>query len=215
MKYKKQVSKSHYDFDEYLNQERWISYFHQIYEVVKIAKKLKKKSLKILEIGIGDKTVSSILETQGMRVTTMDIDSQLNPDMVGSLPNIPVKAKQKFDCIICSQVLEHVAYKDSEKTLSNMSGIAKYAVISVPHKSITLSLTMKLWFFKTFRIFVFMKSPKKFDSSGQHYWELGAKSFSVKRFRKSIRKTGFKIIGEHRVPEFPYHHFFVLKSNLV
>lgn len=214
-KYQKQRQKGLYSFDEYVNGERWISYYHQVKEVLSVAKMLNRSSIKVLEIGIGNGTVSGVLKAQGMKVTTMDMDSELCPDYIGALPEINMGQKRKFDCILCCEVLEHINYKDAEKSLTQMAERSAYSVISVPQRGISFSITTKLWFFKTLKLFVSVKNFKKFNPDGYHHWELDANGVTTKRFKNSIENAGFKILNDYRVPEFPYHHFFVVKSQVL
>lgn len=213
-KYKKQVDKAHYDFDRYLSLERWITYYYQTREVLSVAKALKRKSIKVLEIGIGDKTASSVLKAQGMDVVTMDIDPELKPDYVSALPQINLPKKYKFDCILCCEVLEHAQYEDVERSLVAMAQRAEYCVISVPHKGITLSFAVKPWFYKTRKLSLSIPTSfrsHKFD--GEHYWELGARGFSAARLRETIKQAGFQCINDYRIPELPWTHFFIIKGS--
>jgi hypothetical protein len=209
--YNKQVDQSHYDFTTYVNQERWTAYFYQIKEVLQLIKDTGKKNPTVLDIGVGDRTVANVLQSQGALVKTLDIDPELQPDYVAALPSIPVQ--KKFDYMLCCQVLEHLAYEDSELTLKNMAQRCRYAVISVPHRGIFVSWTLKVWFWKTLRGFLYIKSWRQFDDSGQHYWELGVPGYSPKRFRDSLRRAKFEVLKDYRMSTFPFFHFFVVKSR--
>lgn len=215
LKYPIQVEPAHYTFDSYITQERWNSYYHQVMEVRNIARMLGKKSIKVLEIGVGDKTVSGILKNMGHKVITMDFDKRLNPDIVAALPAIPVKKTDKFDCLLCCEVLEHLKYEDAEKSLKEIAKTAPLAVISVPHKSVWFSFAFKFWFFKTSKLVFGIPTsflPHKFR--GEHYWEIGAMGYSQSRFEASLAKAKLEILNEFRVAELPWHHIFVLKSKI-
>ena len=213
-KYTRQVKTSHYSFDDYLKLERWISYYSQIDEVKRIAKLLNKQSLKILEIGPGDGIVSNILKSMGMQVITMDIDPSLKPDYVSALPKIDIPDKEKFDCVLCCEVLEHVQYSDMEESLKIISKISKYAVLSMPHVSLSLSLSFKFVYFKTFKyLFSVDLGFRKHKFNGQHYWEIGYRGYSYDGFKRSLRKSGLKLLKDFRVKDHPWHHFFIVKSN--
>jgi 2-polyprenyl-3-methyl-5-hydroxy-6-metoxy-1,4-benzoquinol methylase len=212
MKYKAQVQPNHYSQRKYLSLERWISYFHQIKLVNEVSETLKKRSLKILEIGIGDGTVSNYLKNNGHEVTTMDLDIRLKPDVTAVLPNIPTKTK--FDCIVCCEVLEHLKYEDSILSLENMSKLTKHIVLSVPHKSLYLSLGIRISLLKVLKMLVQIPTPfilHKFD--GEHYWELGTAGCSKRKLLEDMSSIGIGMSKEFRVPEYPYHHFFLLKCN--
>jgi len=212
-KYQKQVDKSHYEPDQYLNQERWVSYFHQVENVMSIAKNLGRKKIRVLLIGVGDGIVSETLKHIGHDVVTMDIDPDLKPDYEGILPVIDVPIKGKFDCIVCCEVLEHLSYQDAIKSLKSIADKSKYSVISVPHKRIAFTFWFRPPIYKPLKFIISIPSnylKHKFD--GQHYWELGAKDTDLGKFKESIDKSGLNRLNDYQVAEFPRHHFFILKS---
>ena len=63
----------------YLSEYRWSSYWHQIECVLKNV-----REGDILEIGVGNGTVSNLLKTQ-CNVTTFDVNPDLSPDIVGDV----------------------------------------------------------------------------------------------------------------------------------
>ena len=123
-KNKVQVSKEHY-FESYDDLNRWISYWWQIETVKKLDKK------KVLEIGVGNKTVSDYLKKIGFDVTTCDIDPRLKPDFVGNVTSLPFK-KGGFDLVICFEVLEHIPYVSVKKALKEINRVTnESAIVSV------------------------------------------------------------------------------------
>ncbi len=74
-----QVHPNHYLNKSYDSKVRFISYWHQINEIIK----LKPKS--VLEIGIGNGFVSKYLKERKLDIITLDIDKRLNPDVVGNI----------------------------------------------------------------------------------------------------------------------------------
>ena len=54
----------------------------------------------MLEIGIGNGFVSKYLKERKIKVTTVDIDERLNPDIAGSVLELPF-AKGSFDVVAC------------------------------------------------------------------------------------------------------------------
>ena len=119
---------------QYADKFRWETYRNQIVEV------LARDFESILIIGVGDGIVPLVIKyclsqlNLKTFVTTMDLEEDLNPDIVGDIRDIKnlVKA-QKFDCILCCQVLEHLEFKYLEQILSDFSTIAKTVLISLPH----------------------------------------------------------------------------------
>lgn len=50
----------------------------------------------------------------------MDINPRLHPDILSDLREFQPILKEKFDCIIYADVLEHMSFKDLEKNLANI-----------------------------------------------------------------------------------------------
>ncbi len=206
-----QVSKEHY-FKDYDNLLRFISYFYQIDIVKKLAPK------RVLEIGVGNKTVSNYLKQNGFNVTTCDFDENLNPDYVGDVRSLPFK-DNSFDLILICEVLEHVPFEDLDKALSELKRVSSnHVVISVPFSSLyfefILSSSILYKVIKRKFIFLSFKIPfffRKIVFSGEHYWEIGRRGYPLKRIRKKF-STYFKISKEVEPVLNTYHLFFILKK---
>ena len=55
------------------------------------------------------------------------------PKRVGDVTKIPLEA-ESYDCVVCSQVLEHIPIPNYDKALSEISRVAKkYLIVSVPY----------------------------------------------------------------------------------
>ncbi|MBI2029375.1 hypothetical protein HYT02_03095 [Candidatus Gottesmanbacteria bacterium] len=210
--YKKQVREDHYSFKTYLPLERWISYYHQIQNIMKIKYSINKRNLKILVIGVGDNIVPKALSELGLSVKTLDLDKSLKPDYIQVLPQINIS--EKFDFILCSQVLEHVEFADAEKSIQKFSGICNYLIVSVPNRSISFSISIKLWFFDAKKLMLSVMNPFRFQvkKDGQHYWEIGDGIHTKNSVIDIADSSGFDCQNEYRINEFPYHHFFVFKK---
>jgi len=115
---KPQVDPDHYFKPSYDSKGRFISYWHQINELIKL------KPTSILEIGIGNGLVANYLKQRGYNLTTMDIDPRLNPDKVGSVTNIPFP-DESFEVVACFEVLEHLPYEQFSKALSEIHRVSK------------------------------------------------------------------------------------------
>jgi len=199
--------------EEYDTVLRFISYFYQI----DIVKQLRPAT--VLEIGIGNRIVSEYLKRQNIRVDTCDFDKRLKPDHVADIRKLPFKGNS-YDVIMACQILEHIPWKDVEIALGHIHRITRrYAVISVPYSNITFEFIMNLplmkRFFKKDFFNFYLGIPhfyKKAETSGEHHWEMGRKSFSKTRFRNLLKKY-FKIKSEIRPVLHSYHYFFVLEKK--
>lgn len=206
---KPQVKPNHYFVNSYDSKGRFISYWYQINEIVKLNPK------KVLEIGIGNGFVSKYLKERKVNVLTLDVDKRLNPDIVGSVLNIPF-SDESFDIIACYEVLEHIEYKNINKALSEIFRVSKsYAILSLPDASRVYRVYLqipKIGVFKRLISLPRLKNPiHKFD--GEHYWEIGKVGYPLSKITKDIGRAGFNITKTYRIFENPYHRFFILKKK--
>ncbi len=208
-KTKQQVEKEHYEV-KYDSLDRFRSYYFQIRSVAQ------KKPKTILEVGIGNKTVSNYLKKQGFNITTCDFDANLQPDKVGDIRDLPFE-DEEFELVTAFEVLEHLPFEDFEKALKELGRVAqKTVIISIPYVTINFFGKIKLLPFLRPIYFLWRVLEyrwKKHEFDGQHYWEMGKKSCSRKKIRQVIKKVGFKIEKEFTPELNPYHYFFVLSKS--
>lgn len=211
--FKIQVPKEYY-FETYDHPTRFISYFYQI----NLAKKLKPS--KILEVGIGNKTVTNCLEQAGLAVDTCDFDRELNPDFVADIRSMPFK-NESYDLVMACEILEHIPWDDVDKALKELHRVSrKYVIISIPSSSLCFEFILKFPFIQKFFgkkfINLFFELPlffKKNNFDGEHYWEMGRKGFSSKKIEK-VFGGYFKIVKKIRPVFGEYRKFFVLEKKI-
>jgi len=202
------VSKKHYS-ENYDSLKRFIAYFYQIDFVIKM------NPSTVLEIGIGNKTVSDYLKKTGISVTTCDIDKKLEPDIVADIRNLPLK-DNSYDTVFACQVLEHIPFDDFEKSLLELKRVSgKNVIISIPFTHYYLESFLKIVFpFFERQIHFSIGLPflkKKLTNKAEHYWEMGTRRYPKKKIKKIITKH-FKIIKEFK-PIFNINrYFFILKK---
>ena len=73
-----QVDAAHYA-GGYDSLYRWVSYWYQLRELRRL------RPARVLEIGVGNGTVSAALARDGAAVTTLDFDPKLRPDVCGDV----------------------------------------------------------------------------------------------------------------------------------
>ena len=200
----KSVNKNHYSF-KYDYKARWISYWHQIDEVLSL------KPKNALEVGVGNKTVSNYLKNQGIRLTTFDIDEKLKPDVVGDILNMPFE-NSSFDVVLCAEVLEHLSFDKFEKGLSELKRVSKkYVILSLPHFGHSIKLSFKIPLIKEKKLAIRIPFPTKHHFNGDHYWEIGKKGYPLMKIKQIIKK--YFMLKKDFIPfENQYHHFFVLEK---
>ena len=205
---KPQVTADHYFDANYDSKDRFASYWHQINEVIQC------EAQPVLEIGIGNGFLANYLRERGADLTTMDIDEDLDPDVVGSITDIPFE-EGSFETIACFEVLEHIPYADFLQALREMRRVAnQYVIFSIPDRGHMYWLQMKVpflgrinwtWSFQRFRS---LDEPL---IKGEHFWEVGVQDYTLERLTDDIEDVGYKIQKTYRVTEKVSHRFFVLE----
>ena len=190
---------------QYDDKERWMSYRRQIDEVLKL------KPTNVLEVGVGNGLVTHYLKSCGFQMITLDIDKELKPDVVGSVEKMPFD-DNSFDVILCAEVLEHLPFEKFPKALSELKRAAKkFVVLSLPHWGWTFRFCLKIPLLPPIRILWKISGVLR-HKPGEHLWEIGKRGFPLKKIKKEIEKTGFKILNDRILFENPYHHFFILEK---
>lgn len=208
-RFNNQVPKEHYFNLQYDSKPRWASYWYQINAV------LDKKPKSVLEIGVGNKTVSDYLKKLDIDVKTCDFDKNLQPDIIAEVAQLPLKDKS-FDLVLCAEVLEHMPFSDFSKALKEIRRVTKkWVVITLPHFSITnFYLGAKLIpFIPKKELSLKIDLPIKHEFLGEHYWEIGKRGYSLDKITKMIKESGFTIEKCFYPLENPKHQFFILKTS--
>ncbi len=206
---KKQVEKHFYDFSKYCDQDRWSSYWHQLNEI------LKHNPSTVLEVGVGNNIISSYLKNNSqIKYTSLDIASDLNPDIVASVNNIPLD-DNSHDVVCAFEVLEHLPFDKFNRSINELGRVSKkYIIISLPHWGRHFSVDIRIPFFKRLhfqhKINIF---PIEHKFNGQHYWEIWKRHYSISTVKKKIKSAGLRIVDDYIAFNSPYHHFFILKKN--
>ncbi|MBD2500878.1 class I SAM-dependent methyltransferase [Anabaena azotica] len=196
---------------EYLSRDRFISYHHQLRLIFNLGTQVKE----ILEVGIFNSIMTDLLKSKGYKVTTADIDRNLQPDIVLDLTSNFSLKQDKYDAIVLFQVLEHLPYEQSEQALKKLAqATKKYLIISLPYNSQYFAIQLKFSLAKRSRhlslsLPTFWSTRPKTD---EHFWEVGLKGYPKKRIHNSVAKAGLTIKQEFTDPMHPYHYFLVLEK---
>lgn len=206
------IQTEHYKNLEYDDMTRFISYYQQI----KFINDLKPD--RVLEIGIGNKTIVNYLKVHNVQIQTCDIDKDLNPDFVGDIRDLPIE-NDSFDVVCAFQILEHIPFDQVGKALDELYRVSKkYVIFSVPFKAVHFEMILRSTI--TYRLFgkhkislfwALEKFSRKAEFDGHHYWELGKRNYTRKMLRKIINNK-FKILKEKRI-DLGYQYFFVLEKK--
>lgn len=209
-----QVRKAHYYSKWYDSIDRFISYFFQ----VDLVKSLNPHN--ILEVGVGNKTVTNYLRQFGYRVTTCDLDPELEPDHVADIRELPF-ANDSFDAVLAFEVLEHIPWQEVEMALAELHRVTRrYVLLSIPYSSAVFELVVHFPLIqrllkKPFVDLCFLRLPyffRRIRFADEHYWEMGRMGYSKNNVRKLLQGR-FRIVREVRPILDGLHYFFVLEKR--
>ena len=193
-----------YKSAKYEHLDRWISYYRQIQEVLSL------RPAELLEIGKGSGLVSTVLKSRGLTVTSLDIDPDVKPDVVGSVLSLPF-ADKAFDVTLCAEVLEHLPFEDFPKALAEIRRVTRRAVVlSLPHWGWMFWIGLKLPLLPKLEAFWKLTGLLKHPPGGEHFWEIGKRGYPLRRISSAIEASGFRIRATYLKPDSAYHRFFLL-----
>jgi len=200
---------SHYGA-EYLGQNRPYSLAMQLTEVIAVAPR------SVLEVGVGTGVSAFALRRAGLAVTTLDVQAELAPDIVGDVRAIPAGAGA-FDVACCCQVLEHLPFVDFPRAVAELRRVtSRRLVLSVPDLTRSFGCTFSLASrgLRTFGLSLPIREPdaawkaERLRTMG-HYWEIGMEGVTARRVARELRHAGFARVRSLRVRELPWHRFFI------
>lgn len=202
-------TRAHYT-EKYFGDTRIFSYAHQIATVLSFHPK------SVIEVGVGAGVVAAALRTMGNSVTTLDLQTDLEPDIVGTVLATGC-ADNAFDVAICCQVLEHLPFSQFKPALCELQRITRHGlVLSLPDVSPYGFLSAKLPKIPEFKLEWKLPnlrpttiSPEQFAQDG-HYWEIGRRGLPLSTVLEHIHETEWHVERTWNVPEMRYHRFFKL-----
>lgn len=193
-----------YKSRKYNNKKRLFSYAIQIDTILSL------NSQKILEVGLGSGYVTTVLRFFNKNVTTVDMLSDLYPDIVANIKVLPFE-ENEFDTTVCCEVLEHMPYEAVMTALTKLKRVtSKNNFLTLPDASRKLVFQIPKLGKKT--ISLPMKSSK-ISEDHSHFLELKRKGYSLKKFMSDLKENNFTIKQHGVMPENTYHHFFVLECK--
>jgi hypothetical protein len=204
----KQVNTVHYEFQRYMSKSRWNSVWHQVDEVIRL------KPDRVLEIGPGPGLFKNTAGIFGVMVETLDLDPELKPDHVGSATALPF-TDNCFDVVCAFQMLEHLPYEQSLRAFAEMVRVSKGPIIiSLPDAKPVwryLGYIPKIGTFQRLLSRPFSRA-RVHEFDGEHYWEINKLNYDLEKVTKDFSHFA-DLQKSWRVPENPYHRFFIFKKN--
>lgn len=119
---------SSYSFGElkYCNRKRWDYYYEQLIHSLNNTHK------SYLIIGPGDGIIPKLIEHLNNKSTVKTFDIKEGSTYTGNLIDIDKIVNEKFDCILCCNVLEHIEFEYFIKIIKYLEKISNKLIISIP-----------------------------------------------------------------------------------
>lgn len=174
----------------------------------------------VLVIGPGQGLDTEILKWRGCQVTTFDIDETFRPDIIGSCHEMPMFGNARFDVVIASHVLEHLPLPYLDRALAEIARVGRHAIFYLPvagrHAMLRFAPGFKgIDWAAIIDVCKFWERPDGVSAaycSGQHYWELGYRGFTVSDLRTRFEQS-FQVLDSYRNRDWLSSHNFVLRSR--
>jgi len=174
----------------------------------------------VLIVGPGQGLGTRVLSWRGYEVTTYDVDATFRPDVVGSVHRMEAFPDGRFDAVIVSHVLEHLAVSYLDDSLREIARVGRHALIYLPaagkHVQVRLSLGFKgidlsaIW--DVFNRFHRPDGVTPRYCGGQHFWEVGMRGFRVGDLAKRM-SARFDVLSVYRNRDWNPSVNFVLRSR--
>jgi hypothetical protein len=174
----------------------------------------------VLIVGPGQGLDREVLRWRGYEVTTFDIDETFKPDVVGSVHQMRAFPDQRFDAVIASHVLEHLAEPHLDGALREIARVGRYALVYLPVAGRHVQLRLAPGF-KDIDLSVIVDLYNPFHrpdgvtpryAQGQHFWEVGMRGFRLRAVRQRLARH-FEVVEAYRNRDWPPSQNFVLRSR--
>jgi predicted SAM-dependent methyltransferase len=150
----------------------------------------------ILIIGPGQGLDCAVFKWRGYKVTTLDIDDRLSPDVVGSAHDLSMFHDKAFDVVIASHVLEHLPPAYLDAAIAELARVAHHALVYLPIAGRIWRLRVMPglrgwdWTFAMHLCNPFNRPDPKNPRfcEGQHYWEVGRPGYSRQQIKERFAR---------------------------
>ncbi len=204
----KQFRLTPWEFLAKLDLINWIRYAAIIKEMTRLQPKT------VLEIGPGEGVIKNVMRDFMEKYDTLDVNPKLSPTHQGDVRDFKDKLREKYDCVIAADILEHIPFEELEVALKNIHAYLRpggAALITIPHRSHYLFWITSL---KPAPSIVRIPTLKriltgKASIDPDHEWELGDGKHTINDVEEVMRKVDFIIEKRQKLI---YVDFWVIKK---
>lgn len=194
----------------------WTRHFHVVKDLCKQVQG------DVLEVGTGDGVVKRCTQPFMRSFTVFDINEKLRPDVLGNLLEPQPALAGRFDAVVCTEVLEHIAFGQLPQGLAQLTSFLRTGgllFLTLPHRKghmLVVTPRQRLWKWRF---------PVGLTSLGEaynrfvrgriwidphHCWEIGDGHVSRAMVDERLRECGLR---SERFTELPYCDYWVLRKG--
>ena len=145
---------------------------------------------KVLEIGPGTGFCCNYLRGKGIKVTTLDIDKDKNPDIHANV--VTFTPEQQYDHILAFEIFEHIPFDKCIEAMQRLKQFCKNLVISIPFNEVRLiEANISLPIIKNISFGIYL--PKHKITERNHFWEVNSGKHTEKRVLADFTSLGYKL----------------------
>lgn len=167
----------------------------------------------LLYVGVGNGFVPAYLRSQGVEVSTVDINPDLKPDYICDVTELAEGLNGKrFEAVMACEVFEHLPFSSFGVCLRQLSVVAERVLITLPvYRRFAFRFSGALRFGRRERaVGVSLSLPKKILPPG-HMWEIGSDAENSLQRVRSMMHDVFDSVSDYRMNLNPYHHVFEIR----
>lgn len=165
----------------------------------------------MLEIGVGNRFLSTFMRLSGLDVTTADINSNLQPDICAPLRDLRSATDRRFDLVVCCEVLEHIPLAELDANLDHLRSLGDRLFLTLPtiHTTAGIGGLVRLPGMGPTSIDLNFSLPRRHKLMGTpHFWEVGFDRTSTRRAIVGKLKKRYANVKSGRFPLKPNHVYF-------
>jgi SAM-dependent methyltransferase len=175
----------------------------------------------VLEVGTGDGVVKRCTQPFMRSYTVFDINEKLQPDVLGNLLEPQPLLAARFDAVVCTEVLEHIAFDSLPHCLAQLASFLRpdgLLFLTLPHRKghmlvVTPRQTLLKWRFpvgltslgEAYNRFV----RRRIWIDPHHCWEIGDGRVTRAMVEQRLSECGMR---NERFTQLPYCDYWVLRQ---